>query len=191
MKKISIITPTHKTTYLKELEKTILHNTYQLWEWVILLNNGAEYEATDKRIRVIQCEKETTSVGELKKIACSHATGDILLEADHDDLLTPDCLAEVASAFKDPEIGFVYSDDAKLSDNFVPYNPTYGWTFKYFEWEGKRLISMNAQPLDKSVTGSWITAFGESGKKQGRLHGLPVDTSWEHKVIREYRVTKD
>lgn len=197
MKKISIITPTHQTKYLKELEKTILRNTYQLWEWIILLNNGAEYESTDPRIRVIRCEKETTSVGELKKIACSHATGEILLEADHDDLLTPNCLFEVSYAFKDPEIGFVYSDDAKLSDNFIPYDPFYGWTFKHFEWEGKKLISMNAQPLTPGRLGYiWfapdhVRAWRKSVYDQIGGHNPELDICDDQELmIRTYLATK-
>ena len=145
--KLSIITPSHNPIHLRELEESILANTYQNWEWIILLNNGATYSSTDSRIKVYNSTKDTTFVGALKKEACSIASGEAIIEVDHDDMITPDCLEEIAKAFTNSEIGFVYSDNAKLSDNFIPYNPVFGWTYKSFEWKGKELISMNSQRL--------------------------------------------
>lgn len=144
---ISIITPTHDPKHLKELEESIRANSCRDWEWVILLNNGAEYESSEPRIKVFRSQKDTTFVGALKKEACSHATGEVIVEVDHDDMITPDCLEEIAMAFENPEVGFVYSDNAKLADNFIPYNPAFGWTHKAFEWQGRQLISMDSQPL--------------------------------------------
>lgn len=145
--KLSIITPTNNAKFLKELEDSILENNYKNWEWIILLNNGAEYKAYDKRIRVIKSKNNSTNVGALKKEACSYATGEAIVEVDHDDLITPDCLEKVAAAFEDKSIGFVYSDNAKLADNFIPYNPDLGWTYKIFRWQGKDLFAMNSMPL--------------------------------------------
>ena len=63
------------------------------------------------------------------------ATGDILCEVDHDDMITPDCLEEVVKVFKKhKDVGFVYSDNAKLGE-FVPYNPIHGWKHSTFEWQ--------------------------------------------------------
>lgn len=146
--KLSIITPTHDPAWLKELEDSILANTYQDWEWIILINNGARYTSTDKRIKVIQSKTNSTKVGELKKEACSYAKGEAILEVDHDDLITPDCLVKVANAFKsDSEVGFVYSDNAKLDPKFSPYDSYYGWTHRFYEFEGQKLFVMNSQPL--------------------------------------------
>ena len=145
--KITIITPTHDPKFLMELEESILANDYQNWEWVILLNNGAKYESKDSRIRIIQSQTNSTNVGALKKEACSYATGEAIVEVDHDDLITSDCLQKVAMAFEDKAIGFVYSDNAKLSDKFVPYNQYWGWTWRFFDWYGEKLIAMNSLPL--------------------------------------------
>ena len=35
--------------------------------------------------------------------------GDVLVEVDHDDELTPDCVAELAAAFAGPRVDFAYS----------------------------------------------------------------------------------
>jgi glycosyltransferase involved in cell wall biosynthesis len=145
--KLSIITPTHDITFLKELEASILVQTYQDWEWVILLNHGAKYSAIDPRIKIEVSPFESDSVGLLKRLACMQTTGEAILEVDHDDLITPDCLDKIAKAFRDPEIGFVYSTNAKLSKDFRPYGDEYGWSYGTYKWEGRHLYAMNNQPI--------------------------------------------
>lgn len=214
MIKLSIITPTHNTKYLKELEETILANSYPNWEWIILLNNGAEYTSTDKRINVINSTQETRSVGALKKEACSFATGEAIVEVDHDDLITKDCLLDLAAAFEmDNEIGFVYSDNAKLSKDFKPYNPYYGWTWRYFVWKGEKLYAMNSQPLHPGRFGyiwfapdhvrAWRKSVYDSigghnpeleiCDDQDLMHRLYLVTKFFHipKVLYVYRITGD
>jgi len=144
--KFSIITPTHNTKFLKELELSILVQVYDNWEWIILLNNGTKYKSTDKRIKIFECPFESTSVGALKKYACSLADGDVIVEVDHDDMITPNCLYELSVAYKNSDVGFVYSRDAVLGD-FTPYNEFYGWTYDKFEWHGQLLYTMTPQPL--------------------------------------------
>lgn len=147
MSMISIITPSHDTRFLKELEATILSQTYKNWEWIVLLNKGAGYEAKDKRIRIIEFPFLTDNVGMLKRYAAMQSKGDIIAEVDHDDLLVPHALKKVSEAFKEPEIGFVYSDNAKLADKFIPYSEEYGWTSYKFKWQGKELTAMRSQPI--------------------------------------------
>lgn len=156
--KLSIFTPTHNTKYLKELEQTILQQTHKDWEWVVLLNNGAEYESIDPRIKIYKSKQYTTSVGALKKEACSLCTGDVLVEVDHDDLLTNDCLEEVNKVFEEKQdVGFVYSDNAKLSDSFIPYNKAYGWTYKRFMFGDRELISMDSfKPTPYRMSYIWF-----------------------------------
>lgn len=146
---ISIITPTHDPRFLRELETTILSQTYKDWEWIVLLNGGAKYEPlhSDERIKITECPFVNNGVGFLKRLACMQATGEVIAEVDHDDLLTADCLIKVAAAFEDKEVGFVYSENAKLSKDFRPYLEEYGWTHKFFSWKGRKLYAMNNQPL--------------------------------------------
>lgn len=156
--KLSIFTPTHNTKYLKELEQTVLTQSHTDWEWIILVNNGAKYKSIDNRIKVIESKQVTSSIGSLKKEACSYATGEVLVEVDHDDLLTINCLEELNKVFEEqPEIGFVYSNNAKLSDNFVPYNNRFGWTYDKFNFNGKELISMNSfEPTAYRMSYIWF-----------------------------------
>jgi glycosyltransferase involved in cell wall biosynthesis len=156
--KISIITPTHDTRFLRELEESILANSYPDWEWIVLKNGagcGVRGVGEDPRIKVFDCPFESESIGRLKKYACSLATGEVIAEVDHDDMITPDCLEELSKAFGDPETGFVYSDNAKLpmKERFVPYRAEYGWTYRTFKWKGKNLYAMRSLPLDPERLG--------------------------------------
>lgn len=147
--KLSIITPSHRTKYLEELYDTIVAQTYEDWEWVLYLNGGLT--KNDLPTRIVEDPKvsihiytgDNTNVGFIKNAAFMLGTGEALLEVDHDDLLTPDCLQEVAAAFqKDPDVGFVFSDNAKLDDNFKPYSKYWGWEHQMFNWNGKDLYTM-------------------------------------------------
>ena len=210
---ISIITPSHDVKFLKELESTILSQSFTDWEWIVLLNHGAKYQAEDFRIRVIEFPYDIDHVGALKKYACDQAKGEIIIEVDHDDLITPDCLQEVYNAFADQEIGFVYSDDANLADDFKPYNPDYGWTHRMFEWQGKELFAMNSQPLYPGRLGYvWfapdhVRAWRKSVYEQigghkfnlsvcddlDLMHRLYMVTKYKHipRVLYIYRITEN
>jgi glycosyltransferase involved in cell wall biosynthesis len=153
---ISIITPTHAPKYVYELYKSILAQTYTDWEWVILNSSGEVISIDNPKVRVIENPDKTTLIGKIKKKAFGLGKGDILVEVDHDDVLTPDCLEEVSKAFSDPEIGFVYSDNAKLTDTFVPYNKAYGWEHSKFKWEDKEYFRMHSfEPSAQSFSFIW------------------------------------
>lgn len=166
--KFSIITATHlKNAFLKDLYESLCEQTYTNWEWVLYLNGGAtpdqikdEVDLSDSRIRVIVDTNNNPCVGYNKNKAFFSGTGDILVEMDHDDMLTPDCLEELYRGFNEnPECGFVYSDDANwhMTDTFIPHNPAYGWTHKKYEWKGKTLTSMNSfDASSRSVAFIWF-----------------------------------
>lgn len=152
--KFSLITPSHRyETYFDELYNSICEQTYSNWEWIVYLNGNFRKEQlsedilTDDRIKIFEDRSNNTNIGYVKNKAFSLGTGDVLVEVDHDDILTKNCLEELAKAFdENPDCGFVYSDNAKyhMNDEFIPYNPLYGWSYKKYEWEGKNLIAMNS-----------------------------------------------
>jgi len=157
---ISIVTPTHNSKYLGELFQSIKDQTFTDWEWVLLVNGDALKDKldflNDSRVKIHTFTETCDRVGKLKKTAFGKASGDILVEVDHDDLLTPDCLEELNQAFKDPEVGFVYSNNAKLSDDFIPYNSVYGWKRREFEWKGKKCQEMlSFEPSAASFSFIW------------------------------------
>ena len=128
--KISIITPTHRPVYIEELYTSICSQTYKDWEWILYLNGNVRKDSlseeikSDKRVKIFNDvpHQLSSNVGYIKNKAFHLGTGDILLEADHDDVLFPECLEEVAKAYKEnPDVGFVFSDNAYMKDDFVPF----------------------------------------------------------------------
>jgi glycosyltransferase involved in cell wall biosynthesis len=202
--KLSIITPSHKADYLKELYDSIVDQTYENWEWVLYINGGLKKKdlpseiIENPKVRIISYDGPNTNVGYIKHHAFLLGQGDALLEVDHDDIITPDCLEEVAKAFKDnPDVGFVFSDNAKIDDDFIPYNPEHGWIYEPFEWKGKELISMNTFEADAASVSlifyapDHIRAWRKSVYVE--IGGHNVDLSIlddQELMIRTYMVTK-
>lgn len=155
--KFSIITPTHKPTYIAELYESIKNQTYTNWEWIIYLNGKISLNempsdiVSDIKVKIYTDEtcELSSNVGYLKNKAFHLGTGDILVEADHDDILLPNCLEELHRVYYAYDnIGFVSSDDAILADNFTPFNPNMGWTWREFKWNNKTLIAHDSFPAN-------------------------------------------
>lgn len=165
---ISIITPSHfYSHYLLDLYNSIKAQSYTNWEWVLWVNNEFKLDnlpdiiLNDPQVVVCEAPEHNPNVGYHKHHAFMLGKGDVLLEADHDDILLPNCLEEVAAAFNsDPSIGFVSSNNAKLhyQDNFTPYYYRYGWTHSTFNFNGKELISPNTfTPSSHSLIYIWYS----------------------------------
>lgn len=159
--KISIFTPTHDTRFLDELYESIKGQDF--WEWVIVLNGEAKKNKkiiADSRVKYVVCESEQGFVGELKKFAAAHCSGDVLLEVDHDDLLTANAIAEVKKAFEDEEVGFVYSNFAEFKGNFEKaplYDLGQGWRYRPFLYKGYELEECRAfAPTPAVVSRIWF-----------------------------------
>ncbi|MCP2256214.1 Glycosyl transferase family 2 [Prauserella aidingensis] len=130
--KATIFTPSHAPDYLDDCYRSVVAQTCPDWEWIVLLNGDARWDPPepDPRIRVVRGDT-TGSVGASKREACALATGDILVELDHDDMLAATCLAELVSTFEsDPDAVLVYSDFAQIdgdgSANHDRFNPAMG-----------------------------------------------------------------
>jgi len=126
---ISVITPTHNTKWLRQAYDSLLAQTLQDWEWILVPNGGVKlpkWVEEDHRIKVYPLE--SSSVGELKKHGFMQGTGEWLLELDHDDTLMPTALAEVDLRTND----FVYSNCVEVNEDGSPhkYNPLYGWEYR-------------------------------------------------------------
>ena len=90
--------------------------------------------ASDERFRIVAHRSHVPSggnIGRMKRRLMMAAEGDIVLELDHDDELTPDCLELVAKEFEKPEVGFVYSDWCELLSDGQSGKYPEGWAFGY------------------------------------------------------------
>lgn len=205
--KFSIITPTHiKNAFLLDLYKSIKAQTYSNWEWIIFLNGEATPDKVEKEIqddpqvKLVVSLEENKCVGYNKNKAFHLGTGDVLVEIDHDDLFTPDCLEELKKAYEaNPDAGFVYSDDAiwHMKEEPAPYSASYGWKNYKYDWNGKSLLAHHSFPASShSVSYIWyapdhVRSWKTSLYKEIGGHNPQLDICDDHELmIRTYLKTK-
>ena len=205
--KFSIITPSHKyQTYIEELYLSIVAQTYENWEWILYLNGQfkkselSDEILNDNRVKIYTNYDENSNIGYVKNKAFSLGTGEVLVEVDHDDVLTSNCLKELAKAFEqNPDCGFVYSDNAvyHMTAEFIPYDPTFGWTYSNYEWENKKLISMDSfKPSSHSLSYIWyapdhVRAWRKKVYHEVGGHDVNLSICDDHELlIRTYLNTK-
>jgi glycosyltransferase involved in cell wall biosynthesis len=169
---ISIVTPTYKTPpeILARTYASLRAQTYSNWEWVIWDDSPGDLVwrqiygfAADERYTVRAHRSLTPSggqIGRVKRQAFIVAEGEILVELDHDDELTPNCLSELVEAFSDPDVGFVYSDWSEINEQGEWCRYPAGWAFGYgseYEIEPGRWV-MRAPVLNRTTLGHIVSA---------------------------------
>jgi O-antigen biosynthesis protein len=126
--KISVIVPIYNppATLLKEMIESVIDQIYPYWELCLaddaspdpsvkeILN---QYSEQDSRIKVI-FRGENGHISATSNSALTMATGDFIALLDHDDIITPDALYEVALLLnRHPEADMIYSDEDFLNEN--------------------------------------------------------------------------
>jgi SAM-dependent methyltransferase len=157
--KVSIFTPTNNSSYLPEIYKSIKDQPFH--EWIIVYNNGGvPIEFDDPRVIEHVAWNAPEYVGAMKAECCKLATGDVLLELDHDDLLMPTAIEDVQNAFEDPKIGFAYSNTIHAMGDFTPvqrFDERYGWKFREVEAFGHKLDEhISFEPTPESISRIWF-----------------------------------
>lgn len=157
---VSVFTPSHQPRFLDECLDSLLAQTHTDWEWVVLLNSGAHWRplVTDPRVRVVTVH-HLDGVGAAKQHAVAETRGDLLVELDHDDLLTPDALTAVVAAFDaHPDAGLVYSHTAQILEDGTPdpsrYDTAQGWDYRTVTIDGvehTHPVAMAATPHNVSL----------------------------------------
>jgi glycosyltransferase involved in cell wall biosynthesis len=202
--KFSIISPSHKNTpYLQELYESLCAQTYENWEWVLWLNGkfkrsklSPEIE-NDERVKIYECKEKNPNVGFHKNKAFHLGSGDVVVEVDHDDMITPDCLEELNKAYQDESVGFIFSDVAVYDDNFVPYNEQHGWSYYLYNFRGKDRYVMNSwRPTSQSLAYIWyapdhVRSWRKSVYEEIGGHNVDLSICDDHELmIRTYLKTK-
>ena len=124
--KISVAVPAYRTkeTYLREMIESLVKQSYPNWELCIanaspddenMASVLSEYTNKDPRIKVKDLE-ENAGIGANTNQALAMATGDYVGLLDHDDLLAPDALFEVAKAIREKNADAVYTDEDKVDE---------------------------------------------------------------------------
>lgn len=169
---VSIFTPSHNPQYIGESYRYLKDQPYD--EWVILLNNGATSESIpgdillDPRNKIIELTDAVTRIGALKEVACSLCNSDILVELDHDDILTPGAIKEIVDAFaQNSQASLVYSNCAEFNNDEARsyrfygsanaennYDDVNGWAYRDYELDGfkyKAAVAPEPSPYHASL----------------------------------------
>lgn len=149
---ISVFTAAYKSKEkIKRVYSSLLKQTYSNWEWVIV-DDSDDDDATykndllpldDTRVRRYRQDCRNGYIGAIKRYAAGLCTGEILVEVDHDDELTNDCLEKIVKTFqRHPECGFAYGDCAESYEgsnfsNWYGWDCGYGYDVYYRVWVHK------------------------------------------------------
>lgn len=137
-KKFSIFMSAYNTDKdkLMRLYQSLLNQTYGEWNLWILDDSSEDNtnvsdfvsEINDYRINFIKNVNRHGNIGFNKHLIAMACDGDYLLEMDHDDYLTPDCLELIHEAFVRTNCDFVYGYVIELSDGRpVLYGDKWGY----------------------------------------------------------------
>jgi glycosyltransferase involved in cell wall biosynthesis len=139
----SIFTPTYKTgDKIIRAYESIKNQKITDWEWVVVddspddetWNNLTEIAKNDYRVKIHKIYPLTNGiVGLSKNRVSSLCNGEWLVELDHDDELTNDCLLHSYNAIqKYPDAGFLYSDVCELYENGEMKYYDYDWSGNWY-----------------------------------------------------------
>lgn len=133
---LSIVVPAYRTPeeFLEQMMDSLLAQSYENWE--LCIANGSpeddrmqkvlrEYTKKDSRIRVKNLEENLGIAGNTNA-ALGMASGEFVGLLDHDDLLAPNALYEVADRIvADEQTDVLYTDEDKvttdLKEHFQPH----------------------------------------------------------------------
>jgi GT2 family glycosyltransferase len=125
---ISIVMATYNSNirYLRAAVDSVRAQVYPDWELCIADDAStdssvrkvlSEYAALDSRIKVV-FRPENGHIARASNSALDLATGDFVAFLDHDDLLSPDALFEIAKTVaQHPDADMIYSDEDKIDDS--------------------------------------------------------------------------
>lgn len=167
---ISVVTTTYNTPpqVLARTWASLKAQTYPHWQWIVYDDSTNEETwrhlygfCADERFTVSLHRSHVHSgvIGETKRRAFMLSDGEIIVELDHDDELTPDCLEEVAAAFDDDSIGFVYSDWCEILPTGESGRYPEGWAFGYgSHYFDRGVWVMGAPPINRITMSHIVSA---------------------------------
>ncbi|MDR7001036.1 glycosyltransferase [Neobacillus niacini] len=146
---VSVFTASYKSKEkIQRPYRSLLNQTYPHWEWVIIDDSGDEDETyhkdllplDDLRVRRYRQDSRNGYIGAVKRYAAGLCAGEILVELDHDDELTSDCLEKIVDAFqRHPECGFAYGENAEVyigshHAHWYGWDCGFGYSMYYRVW---------------------------------------------------------
>jgi GT2 family glycosyltransferase len=138
---ISIVTPVYDVAeaWLREAIESVRAQAYEQWE-LCLVDDASpaphvrplldHYASVDARIRVSRLP-ENRGIVAASNEGLRLASGEFVGFLDHDDVLYPDALLEVAKRLvREPDLDFLYSDEDKIESDGRRVSPFFkpGWS---------------------------------------------------------------
>lgn len=168
---ISVVTTTYCTPpqVLARTWASLRRQTFTDWEWVVLDDSpDGDNEtwrqlygfAADDRYRITLLRGvHDGRIGTVKRRAFGAATGDVLVELDHDDQLEPDALEHVAQAFADPDVGFCWSDWCEINPagESCRYPDGWAWGYGCDRWE-RGVWALSVPVLNRTTLSHIVSA---------------------------------
>jgi glycosyltransferase involved in cell wall biosynthesis len=124
--KISVTIPAYKDKFLKETIDSVLAQTYQNYE-IVIVNDASPYDLDrivskfdDPRINYFKNEKNcgAKDVVDNWNICLSHASGEFVMCIGDDDKLTPRCLLDFIDLIKKyPDLDLYHARSEIIDDN--------------------------------------------------------------------------
>lgn len=152
--KFSILIPAYKSQFLADCIESVIAQTYQDWE-LIIVNDASPYDMdlvvrrfSDKRLRYYTNEKSYGAVEMVRQWnhCLEYATGEYVINMGDDDKLTPTCLENYARLIKQhPDIDVFHTRTEIINENselvdIQEVRPeresVYSMMFHY--WKGRR-----------------------------------------------------
>lgn len=130
-KTISVVTALYNTDrqFLKEFVDSFLIQSYQFGQLVLADASDEDHAYIGEFIKGLGSDRikyiklsENGGISANTNAAAGRADGDYICFADHDDILSPDALYQVAKAMADTGADLVYSDEALFEADWQ--NPT-------------------------------------------------------------------
>ncbi len=126
--RFSVFTPVYKTgERIRRTYESLVNQTWTNWEWVVVDDSPddetwkilQEISNKDYRVKLHKIYPLTGgNVGLAKHRAATLGDGDWLVELDHDDALTNQCLSTCNDAIlKYPDAGFLYTDVCEMYED--------------------------------------------------------------------------
>ncbi len=141
--RFSIFTPTYKTgERIKRTYESLKNQVFTNWEWVVV-DDSPDYETwdilkeianQDYRVKLHRIYPLTEgNIGLSKHRAAILGMGDWLVELDHDDALTSECLSTANDAMSQyPDAGFIYTDCCEMYDDGEMKYYDHDWTGNWY-----------------------------------------------------------
>ena len=132
--KFSVIVPTYNTPvpFLKDCIGSVLQQTWADWQLCIADDASTDaatiavlesYATQDPRIEVV-FRKENGHISQSSNTALQIARGEYVVLLDHDDMLAPTALQEIALLLPaQPHAAIIYSDEDKIDEHGVRCHP--------------------------------------------------------------------